>query len=95
MAWIFLPEMLLEASRKPGLAGHLGVADACHIPIADGAADLTLCSFALGYLASPHQAIAEMARISRKGGRVVVTDLHPRALSRGLDPFLSVGWSVL
>jgi SAM-dependent methyltransferase len=77
------PEMLHEATRKPGLAGHLGVADACSIPLADGAADLTLCSFALGYLAAPHQAIAEMARVSRQGGRVVITDLHPRALAAG------------
>jgi len=77
------PEMLLEASRKPALAGHLSVADACRIPVAASAADLTLCSFALGYLASPRQAIAEMARISRQGGRVVVTDLHPRALASG------------
>ncbi len=77
------PEMLHEASRKLGLSGHLGVADACHIPITNGAADLTICSFALGYLASPHQAIAEMARISRQGGRIVVTDLHPRALVAG------------
>ena len=75
--------MLLEASRKPGLAGCLSLADACRIPLADGAADLTLCSFALGYIPSPHQAIGEMARVSRKGGRVVVTDLHPCAQAAG------------
>lgn len=79
----FCPEMLLEASRKPGLGGRLGLADARGIPLADSAADLTICSFALGYLPSPHQAIAEMARVSRKGGRVVVTDLHPGALAAG------------
>jgi ubiquinone/menaquinone biosynthesis C-methylase UbiE len=79
----FCAEMLLEASRKPGLAGCLSLADACRLPVADGAADLTLCSFALGYLASPHQAFAEMARVSRRGGHVVVTDLHPRALAAG------------
>jgi malonyl-CoA O-methyltransferase len=79
----FCQEMLLEASRKPGLAGCLGLAEACRLPLADGAADLTLCSFALGYLASPGQALAEMARVSRKCGRVVVTDLHPHALAAG------------
>jgi ubiquinone/menaquinone biosynthesis C-methylase UbiE len=76
-------EMLLEASRKPGLAGCLSLADACRVPVSDAAADLTLCSFALGYLPSPHQAFAEMARVSRRGGHVVVTDLHPRALAAG------------
>jgi ubiquinone/menaquinone biosynthesis C-methylase UbiE len=79
----FCPEMLFQASRKPGLAGCLGLAEAYRLPVADGAADLTLCSFALGYLASPGPALAEMARVSRKGGRVVVTDLHPRALAAG------------
>lgn len=77
------PEMLREASRKQGLAGRIGLGDACRVPIADGVADLTLCSFALGYLASPHQAIAEMARVTRKGARVVVTDLHPSAIAAG------------
>jgi ubiquinone/menaquinone biosynthesis C-methylase UbiE len=79
----FCPEMLLQASRKPGLAGCLSLADACRVPIADGAADLALCSFALGYLASLDQAIAEMARVSRRGGHVVITDPHPRALAAG------------
>jgi ubiquinone/menaquinone biosynthesis C-methylase UbiE len=79
----FCPEMLREAQRKPGLAGCLSVADACRLPIGDGAADLTLCSFALGYLATPGDAIAEMARVSRRGGRVIVSDMHPRALAAG------------
>lgn len=79
----FCPEMLFEASRKPGLAGCLSLADACRIPFSDGAADLTICSFALGYLPSVQQAIAEMARVSRRGGRVVVSDLHPSALAAG------------
>jgi ubiquinone/menaquinone biosynthesis C-methylase UbiE len=76
-------EMLAEASRKVGLAGCLSHADACRIPVADGVADVTLCSFALDYVASPHLAIAEMARVTRKGARVIVTDLHPSALAAG------------
>lgn len=76
-------EMLFEAARKPGLTGRLAVADACQVPLADGAADLTLCSFALSYVSSPHAAIAEMARVTRKGARVIVTDMHPAALAAG------------
>jgi ubiquinone/menaquinone biosynthesis C-methylase UbiE len=79
----FCQEMLDEASRKGELAGRLAVADARSVPLDDGAADLTLCSFALGYLASPDPAIAEIARVTRKGGRVVISDLHPRALAAG------------
>jgi ubiquinone/menaquinone biosynthesis C-methylase UbiE len=77
------PEMLFEAARKPNLAGRVALADACHVPLADGAADLTLYSFGLGYVSSPHAAIAEMARVTRKGARVIVTDMHPAALTAG------------
>jgi ubiquinone/menaquinone biosynthesis C-methylase UbiE len=75
--------MLFEASRKPGLAGHLSLADACRVPVASGVADVTLCSFALGYVASPQQAIAEMARVTRRGAHVIATDLHPTATAAG------------
>jgi SAM-dependent methyltransferase len=75
--------MLIEAARKPGLAGRLSIGDANHLPVDSGSADLTLCSFALGYLASPRRAIAEMARVSRKGACILVTDLHPGALAAG------------
>jgi malonyl-CoA O-methyltransferase len=79
----FCPEMLREAARKPGLAGCVSLADAGHIPIADGACDLTLCSFGLGYMPSPDRTIGEMARATGRGGRVMITDLHPRALAAG------------
>lgn len=90
----FCPEMLLEAARKPGLAGRLSIGDASRLPVAGGAADLTLCSFALGYLASPLQAIAEMARVTRKGARVIVTDLHPSALAAGWTRSFRAGGQV-
>ncbi len=79
----FCPEMLLQASCKRGLSGCLALADACSIPLAEGSADLTLSSFALGYLPSPQRAIAEMARVTCAGGRIVVADMHPCALEAG------------
>ena len=77
------PEMLHEASRKPGLPGHLTLADASHLPFADGASDLTLCSFAFGYLPSPREVLAEMSRVTRRGARVIISDLHPSAIACG------------
>jgi ubiquinone/menaquinone biosynthesis C-methylase UbiE len=77
------PEMLFEAARKSGLAGRLSIGDARSLPLAGGAADLTLCSFALGYIAPLRQAIAEMARVTRRAARIIVTDLHPCALAAG------------
>lgn len=79
----FSPEMLREASRKSGLRGRLSFSDACRLPVRDNAADLTLCSFALGYLPSTLHAIGEMARVTRRGGRVTVSDLHPSGLAAG------------
>jgi ubiquinone/menaquinone biosynthesis C-methylase UbiE len=77
------PEMLQRASRKASLCGKLCLADVCRVPFGDGMADFTFCSFALGYVASPVRAIAEMARVTRQGARVVITDLHPSALAAG------------
>jgi SAM-dependent methyltransferase len=70
-------EMLLTAARKPHLAGRLVLGDASCLPIADGAADVALCSFALGYFPSLPAAFAEMARAACT---VVISDLHPKAV---------------
>lgn len=76
-------EMLLEAAGKPRLGGHLSLADACRLPIANDVADLVLCSFTWGYFPLVDRAIAEMARILRPSGRVIVSDVHPDALRAG------------
>jgi ubiquinone/menaquinone biosynthesis C-methylase UbiE len=76
-------EMLIAAARKPALAGRLALARATQLPLAQEVADLTLCSLALSYFPSAAAAIAEIARITRPGGRVVVSDLHPRTARAG------------
>ncbi len=76
-------EMLRKAARKPRLAGSVAQADALFLPLADEAADLILCSFCLGYMPCIEPLIVELARVVRRTGTVLVTDLHPCALSRG------------
>ncbi|HEY1946555.1 MAG TPA: methyltransferase domain-containing protein [Bryobacteraceae bacterium] len=76
-------EMLAAAARKPALKGCLALAQADQLPFANGGADLVLCSFAMSYFPSASGAIAEMARVTRRGGRVVVADLHPGANEAG------------
>jgi ubiquinone/menaquinone biosynthesis C-methylase UbiE len=76
-------EMLSGAAAKPLLRGRVALADAETLPFADGCADLILCSFAMSYFPSALHAIAEMARVARRGGRVVVADLHPAANKAG------------
>ncbi len=69
--------MLCQAERKDQLAGRLVLADACCLPIANETADVAVCSFALGSMASVRLSIAELSRVTRRGGSVIVSDLHP------------------
>jgi ubiquinone/menaquinone biosynthesis C-methylase UbiE len=76
-------EMLAVAARKAGLAGRLVLGLAGRLPFGDGVADIALCSMAMNYFPSLPEALAEMARVVRRGGRVVVSDLHPDAVAAG------------
>lgn len=76
-------EMLRIAALKPAIAHRLILAEASNLPLRDEEADLTLCSFALSYFADPALALSEMNRITRPGGRLVVSDLHPAAQLAG------------
>jgi malonyl-CoA O-methyltransferase len=56
------------------------LADAARLPLPDASADVTICAFALGY--AP-ECFAELVRITRPGGTLLVSDVHPEALKRG------------
>ena len=56
------------------------VADLNCLPLADACADLTICAFALGY--AP-RAFKELHRVTRSGGTVLVSDMHPNAIRGG------------
>ena len=49
-------------------------ADALHLPFADGAFDAVTISFGLRNVADPDAALAELARVTRPGGRLVVCE---------------------
>ena len=51
-----------------------GRADLQTVPLRDGCCDAAFCSMVLHHVARPGQAIAEMGRVVRPGGRVVVID---------------------
>jgi ubiquinone/menaquinone biosynthesis C-methylase UbiE len=77
------PEMLAQACQKKTLRGRLVLADAGNLPLLDRIADVTLCSFAAAYFTSLKAVMGEMARITRRGGRVVLSDLHPAGIAAG------------
>lgn len=67
-------EMLCNAPR-PAIQ-----ADAERLPLPDASADVVICAFALGYAPA---CFTELARITRPGGMLLVSDVHPEALKRG------------
>lgn len=79
----FCTEMLTEAEKKPELSGRSALAEASRLPIRARVADIVLCSFAAGYFPYLNRAVAEMARILKPQGKLIISDLHPVAVSAG------------
>lgn len=76
-------EMLRQAHAKTDIQGTLVLADAARLPFRNGLADASLCSFAVGYLPDLNKVFSELARVTKKRGTVILSDLHPDALSNG------------
>jgi SAM-dependent methyltransferase len=76
------PEMLAVAQRSvPHAAFREG--DLCSLPLESASMDLVVCSLALEHVADLPRAIAELSRVLRSGGRMVLSDLHPAAVALG------------
>ncbi|MFD6331660.1 methyltransferase domain-containing protein [Streptomyces niveus] len=70
------PDRLAAGSAGPGgaaLVRHCG--DARHLPFDDGTFDIVYSRLMLQYVAERDRAVAEMARVTRPGGTVVLFDL--------------------
>lgn len=76
-------DMLRAAAEKPGLKGRLAQADGRRLPFRDRSADAVLCTLTIGHMQPVGSALAELARITRPDGIVIVTDFHPDALRLG------------
>ncbi len=75
-------EMLEKArARVPGVDLRQG--DLESLPLDDASVDLAVCALALSHLPDPTKAIAELARVLRPGGRLILSDLHPTMLLLG------------
>jgi arsenite methyltransferase len=71
------PEMLDVARKNLGSAANveLGVSEGESLPLPDGAVDAVFANMYLHHATTPAQAIAEMVRVLKPGGRLVITDL--------------------
>lgn len=66
--------------RLEWVGGH-----AAWLPFADGAFDVVISALVVGHLPEPAPALAEMTRVLRVGGALMVSDFHPRAARRGWE----------
>lgn len=77
------PGMLAQAQAALAESGAGNVAfvqgDAAALPFADGAFSIVISSAAFHHFAAPGRVLAEMVRVCRPGGRVVVSDVTPDA----------------
>lgn len=70
------PEMLdLARAKVPQARFELG--DLTAIPFATGIFDLALCALALDHADDLRAPVAELARVVRPGGRVIISTFHP------------------
>jgi len=82
-------EMLQELgdrAEEQGLQRRIQVllADAQAVGLDDGCVDRVVCSMLLHEVPAPAQVIAEMARVLRPGGRVVIKDLRDGLAGRAM-----------
>lgn len=70
------PEMLTRA-RAQVPAGEFAEGDLHDLPLPSDRFDLAVCSLAFDHVAELERPIAELARVLRPGGRLVVSDVHP------------------
>ena len=91
-----LLELGADRLREAGITNVLlEEGNATELPFLDASFDLVMCRGAMHHFADPGAAVAEMARVCKDGGRVVVADMVPPSaevrdafddLHRCLDP---------
>jgi SAM-dependent methyltransferase len=73
------PALLAAGAERVRSAGLTNVlfqeGDAMALPFVDGSFDLVACRSSLHHFVDPRRAVAEMTRVCRSGGRVVISDM--------------------
>ena len=75
--------MLRVAGKKAAIRGRLARAACESLPFRTAVFDLAICSFALGHIPDLAPVMHELARVTKPGAEVLVSDLHPEAYKRG------------
>lgn len=84
-----LPEGAIGIDASEDMLRHsperraLAVSDARSLPFGDGAFGVAWCRLMIGHIPALRPAYEELARVVRRGGSVVITDLAPDAARAG------------
>jgi malonyl-CoA O-methyltransferase len=72
-------------ARDGGKRGPIGMAcaDLTALPLASAAMDVIVCALALGHVQDLRAALGELRRVTRPGGTVLCSELHPAGEARG------------
>jgi demethylmenaquinone methyltransferase/2-methoxy-6-polyprenyl-1,4-benzoquinol methylase len=84
--------MLKVGARDPAPALRFVAGDALDLPFADAAFDAVTISFGLRNVADPDVALAQLLRVTRPGGRLVICEfshLRPSALNAVYEQYLA------
>jgi malonyl-CoA O-methyltransferase len=74
--------MLERAGRELAASGHGGEIELVQgnlerLPVPDASADLAICGLTIGHLDRLQPALAELCRVTRPGGMLLCSDVHP------------------
>src|SRR3546814_1125604 len=64
-------------TRRRGVPTGLVRGSVCALPVADARADLTICGLVAGHVEDLRRCLAELWRVTRPGGSVLCSDVHP------------------
>jgi ubiquinone/menaquinone biosynthesis C-methylase UbiE len=76
--------MVKRARERLGDKAQVSLGDAEQLPYADGSFDRVLASSLLSHVLHPEQVIKEITRVTRVGGRIVISISHEDQIERGL-----------
>jgi len=78
---------MLEHARRAAPDADLRRGDLTALPVDTASVDLAVCALALTHCERLEAPVAELARVLRPGGRLIVSDLHPMQLQLGVTAF--------